>query len=572
MNKAMRSGAGLSMIGLWLVGAVNRSYAQDACLDARVTASDGGVFQSFGYAVAVYGDTALIGAQWDNDLGTESGSVYVFRREGGTSVETQKLLASDGYAVSHFGTAVAIEGDLALIGAFGHQHDGQSGSGSAYVFRYDGATWLEEQELFASDGGVPDNFGISVSLSGDIAVIGARLDDDNGANSGSAYVFRFDPETQRWVEEQKLLASDGVGGHFFGQSVAVQGDLAIIGANGHDDACRNDPICDSGAAYVFRYDPKTSTWIETQKLLASDAMWQDSLGDSVALFDDVLVIGAHATDDNGFNSGSAYVFRFDSKTSAWIEEQKLLASDGAGGDQLGRSVAIDGDTVVVGASASNASTGAAYVFRFDPEALAWIEQAQVFPQPNAWTNFYGRSVAIDGETAVIGAHGEDQQRGASYIYNLALNCNGPHDFNAFRGFLASGTLDDVLESDDDKLCYNPGIVLNPTEAPVTLDFFGTLPNDSPSTLDVTIESSANTVGLELTVSFWNYNTSMWDIVGTDTQSLNADTVRTFAGNPADHVEGGTGEVRTRYEVRQAGIVFLFPWTDCVDHVFWTTTG
>ena len=148
------------------------------------------------------------------------------------------------------------------------------------------------------------------------------------------------------------------------------------------------------------------------------------------------------------------------------------------------------------------------------------------------------------------------------------NTTPPDSFSAFRGFLASGTLDDVSESDDDKLCHNPGIVLNPSEAPITLDFTGTLPNDAPSSLEVTIESSANTVGLELTFSFWNYNMNSWDVVGTDTQSLNADTVRTFAGNPADHVEPGTGAVMTRYEVRVVSFIFLFPWTDCVDQVFW----
>ena len=154
-----------------------------------------------------------------------------------------------------------------------------------------------------------------------------------------------------------------------------------------------------------------------------------------------------------------------------------------------------------------------------------------------------------------------------------LDCTvGPDDFSAFRGFYNSGDLNSLLESDDDKLCFNPGIVLFPTEAPITLDFVGTLPNDSPASLDVTIESSANTVGLELTISFWNYNTSMWDIVGKDAQSLNADTVRTFAGDPVDHVELGTGEVRTRYEVRVVSFIFLFPWLDCVDHVFWAISG
>ena len=148
----------------------------------------------------------------------------------------------------------------------------------------------------------------------------------------------------------------------------------------------------------------------------------------------------------------------------------------------------------------------------------------------------------------------------------------PDSFSAFRGFLVSGGLADVLESDDNDLCHNPGIVLNPSEAPITLDFEGTLPSDSPASLEVTIESTANTVGLELTVSFWNYNTDSWDVVGTATQSLNNDVARTYPGNPADHVEPGTGAVMTRYEVRVVSFIFQFPWTDCIDHVFWTTAN
>jgi len=147
----------------------------------------------------------------------------------------------------------------------------------------------------------------------------------------------------------------------------------------------------------------------------------------------------------------------------------------------------------------------------------------------------------------------------------------PNDFNAFRGFLDSGTLDDVLASDNVDLCHDLGITIFPTEAPITLDFDGTLPTDSPSSLSVTFESSANTPGLELTISFWNYNTNSWEVVGTAAQGFNLDVVRTFVGNPADHVEAGTGNVRTRYEVRHVSIIFQFPWTDCIDHVFWSTT-
>jgi hypothetical protein len=145
----------------------------------------------------------------------------------------------------------------------------------------------------------------------------------------------------------------------------------------------------------------------------------------------------------------------------------------------------------------------------------------------------------------------------------------PDSFTAFRGVYVSGNLDSLLDSDDSDLCYQPGIVLFPTEAPVTLDFFGTSPDDSPPSISVTIESSANTVGLGLTFRFWNFNTNSWQTVGTANQSLNSDTIRTFSGTPANHVQAGTGEIRTRYEVRRISVIFLFPWTDCVDHVYWS---
>jgi hypothetical protein len=123
-----------------------------------------------------------------------------------------------------------------------------------------------------------------------------------------------------------------------------------------------------------------------------------------------------------------------------------------------------------------------------------------------------------------------------------------------------------VESDDSYLCYKPGFTINSSEAPVTLDFAGTLGTDTPGAVQVNIESSASTPNLALTVSFFNYNTSTWDIVGTDSQTFNVDTVRTFDGVPADHVQPGTGQVKARYEVRKAGFTLQFPWTDCIDQV------
>ena len=418
MNKALRIWSGASLIGGWFLGATNLSYGQAVCQEARLTASDPGVFESFGFSVAVWGETALIGAEWDREIATEAGAVYVFRPEGTSWVEMQKLLASDGAALNHFGHAVALDGDVALIGAGGHQHDDGSGTGSAYVFRHNGSSWVQDQELIASDGAWQDGFGTSVSISGDVAVIGALLDDDNGGNSGSAYVFRYDPKTDTWIEEQKLLASDGAAGSFFGAAVGIDADTVVIGANGPT----------AGSAYVFRFDPDRSRWIEEQKLIPLDGPGHE-FGVAVSVSGDAILIGARLD-----GSGSAYVFRFDPGAppgSQWVQEQKLVASDPTGADQFGRAVAIDGDTAVIGAWVSDAggpSSGAAYVFRFD--GSTWFEQQQLLPEPNPWTNFFGYSVAIDNETVVIGAHGEDQQRGAAYVFDLAPNCNCPHDLDA----------------------------------------------------------------------------------------------------------------------------------------------
>ena len=231
MNRALRIWSGASVIGGSFLGAANLTYGQAVCQEAMLTASDPGVFESFGYSVAVWGDTALIGAEWDRELGTEAGAAYVFRRQGLTWAEAQKLLASDGHAWDNFGLSLAMDGDVAVIGA-GHVHDDGAdvAYGAVYVFRYGGATWVEEQELLASDSAFQDGFSLSVSVSGGVTVVGAVGDDDNGAQSGSAYVFRYDSKSDTWVEEQKLLPSDQGGADQFGRAVSLDGDTAVIGA------------------------------------------------------------------------------------------------------------------------------------------------------------------------------------------------------------------------------------------------------------------------------------------------------------------------------------------------------
>ncbi|MEE8155721.1 MAG: FG-GAP repeat protein [Phycisphaerales bacterium] len=422
MRNGFRFSRTLVITGMAVLPTVDPCHAQSVCQDARLTASDPGVFESFGYSVAVSGDTAVVGAQWDSELGTEAGAAYIFRPEGMIWTEMQKLLGSDQVAGDQFGRSVATDGSVAMIGSLQHIHDGAPGTGAVYAFRFDSeaSVWIEDQEVLTATGAWADGFGEVVSLSDELMLSGARFDDDNGANAGAAFVFRFDPDTSQWVEEQKLLASNGSAGNFFGSSVAVEGSLAVVGANLHQN--NNNT---GGAAYVFRFDPDTSEWVQEQILRPSDGAGGTNFGEAVSISGDLILVGAHIEDTNG----AAYVFRLDPKTSQWEMEQKFVASDPGGIDHFGRSVAIDGETAVVGAWQGNDSSGAAYIYRFDSDAEEWIEQAIALPEPNPWTNFFGRSVAIDDETAVIGAHGEDQQRGAAYVFDVALNCNCPHDLD-----------------------------------------------------------------------------------------------------------------------------------------------
>jgi hypothetical protein len=228
----------LSVFFVFILG--SNTYATT---EAKLLASDGAANDRFGLSVSISGDVVLVGAHGDDDNGLNSGSAYVFRWNGGSWVQMQKLVASDGVANDTFGRTVSISGDLALVGAWGDNDNGNA-SGSAYIFRWNGSSWMQEQKLLASDGAESDEFGWSISIRSDIALVGARGHDDKGYRSGSAYVFRWNGSS--WVQEQKLLASDGALGDYFGESVSISGDVAVVGAWADDDNGG-----DSGSAYVF---------------------------------------------------------------------------------------------------------------------------------------------------------------------------------------------------------------------------------------------------------------------------------------------------------------------------------
>ncbi|MBN1256230.1 MAG: cadherin domain-containing protein [Planctomycetes bacterium] len=379
--------------------------------ETKIVSSDGSVGDHFGNSVSISGDYAVVGAVYDDDNGETSGSAYIFKRDAGNWTQEAKLTASDGAASDVFGGSVSISDDYAIVGANGDDDNGNN-SGSAYIFKRDGTSWTEQAKLTASDGVEYYCFGNSVSISGDYAVVGAYEDEENGNGSGAAYIFKRDGTN--WTEQTKLAASDAAEYDFFGLSVSISGDYAVVGSYGDDD---NGSF--SGSAYVFKRDG--TSWIQEAKLTASDGAADDYFGQSVSISGDYTVIGANRDDDNGTDSGSAYVFKRDG--TSWTEEAKLTASDGAMNDYFGCSVSISGVYAIVGANGNNDNgpdSGSAYIFVRN--GTSWTEQIKITASDGAAEDFFG-SVSIFNDIALIGAYGDDDNgsnSGSAYVYDIQL--------------------------------------------------------------------------------------------------------------------------------------------------------
>ena len=319
-----------------------------------------------------------------------------------------KLTASDAAAGDMFGrtaNSLALSGGTAVIGAY-LSDDAGANSGSVYIFVDDGTGWSEQAKLTASDAAPVDLFGYAVSISGDTVAIGSFHDDGQEPDVGSVYVYERSSGT--WPETAKLRAGDGAEGDWLGRAVAMSGNSIVAGARKHAHRA-----VDAGAAYIFRFDG--TSWAQEAELNANDGAAGDYLGVSVGIDGDVAVVGAPLADVGGPDSGAAYVFRWDG--TSWSQEAKLVASDGDRRDWLGFSVGISGDTVVVGAhrKGPGRDKGAVYVFRFD--GITWSQEAKLTASDAKANDAFGFSVAIDGETVVVGARrGDDRIKDTGTVY------------------------------------------------------------------------------------------------------------------------------------------------------------
>ena len=400
--------------------------------------SDRAAHDSFGASVSISGDYVVVGVTRDDDDVHNSGSVVVFVRSEGTWLQQQKLTAENPAYHDFFGESVSISGDYVVVGAPWRRVGGTFGVGSAFVFVRSGATWMLQQELTASD--TTGYFGESVSISGDYLIVGAWVTEEQ---RGTAHVFRRSGTT--WTEEQKLTASNRAPWSHFGESVSISGDYAVVGA----------PLADSrGSAYVFRRSG--TTWTEEQKIRPTGNAVGDYFGGSVSISGDCVVVGASRFDGTGDNSGFAYVFRRSGTT--WMEEQKLVASQGSASDNFGGSVSISGDYVVVGASQDDdngSHSGSAYVF--GRSGTTWIEQ-KLQASDGAANDYFGNSVAVSGDRVVVGAFARTKDyeaEGAVYLFTLPPIESVEPD-------------DDESPDDDDE---NPSSV-SPSYVRATLDVTG----------------------------------------------------------------------------------------------------
>ena len=380
------------------------------CELEQLSSSTTGSGDNFGAAVGISGDLAIVGAPQDDNAGSNSGAAFVFRREGVVWLEEAELSPTDAAPGIQLGVDVAIDGGLALVGAW-LDSTAATSAGAAYVFRREGISWVEEAQLFSDDIAQADFFGAALSLKGDLAIIGATGDDDAGSSSGAAYVFRRFGTS--WQQEQKLVADVATTADLFGDVVAIGNGLVIVGAPGDDDGGSA-----AGATYVFRRD--ALSWVQEAKLVADDAQAGDEFGVSVTIDGNTVAIGARLEDDRGNNAGAVYVFT--RSGTSWLSPPiKITAFDGEGSDQFGISVSLKNDLLLVGATGDDdAAIGAGASYLYSLQGGAWVFEEKLTASTAATSDLLGEG-ALSVDSAIIGAGRADSlgsNSGTAFIFAL----------------------------------------------------------------------------------------------------------------------------------------------------------
>jgi len=359
-------------------------------------------FDAFGWSVDIQNNQAFVGCIGDDDVDQNSGAVYVFGRTPTGWVPAQKITAPDTALNNEFGNSISVSGNWLLVGA--HKQFG----GAVYVFEGEPSGWVQRQKLTSSNESMNFHFGHSVHLDGDTAFIGQMRDDWNGFETGSAFV--FERQGTQFVEVANVRGSDSDTDDRFGRTTKVQGDTAVAGAHVHN--------AEGGAAYVFvrddngtPADPLDDAWPELQKLVPADNQIGDRFGRSIALDGDTLLIGASVAQTGGQAIGAVYVFERDDNGTvtplddAWNESAKIVPPDGADGDRFGIVAFLEGDTALIGADRNDElATNAGAIYLYERTHAGWVFQAKLFGSDQTGSDNLGyeRAVAISQDN-IIGA-------------------------------------------------------------------------------------------------------------------------------------------------------------------------
>jgi hypothetical protein len=392
----------------------------------KLSASDAADGDNFGYSVALDGSFALAGAPGVDGAGTDRGAAYLFlKSQGGADgwgvVKTLK--AQDEGDGDFFGVSVDISGDYAVIGAGGENGSGTN-QGAAYIFyRNQGGAdnWGQVKKIVASDKADDDGFGYSVSIDGETVIVGAEGEDGTGTDRGAAYVFSKDQGgTDNWGQIAKIVSGDPNDVDQFGHSVTLKGDLVLVGSPGEDGAGT-----DRGAAYLFSRDlGGTDAWGLVKRIVPSDETDNSWFGNSVAIDGALALIGSGWQDGGGNNRGAAYIFsQSQGGADNWGQIKKLTASDAHDSDMFGYSVSLDGTSALVcagWAKGGGTERGQAYLYLKDEGGTDnWGEAQRLRASDGANEDWFGFSSVLLGSYILVGAVGEDgsgSQRGAAYLF------------------------------------------------------------------------------------------------------------------------------------------------------------
>ena len=415
----------------------------------ELTASDGQAGDFFGCCLVIDGDTAVVLAGHDHPGAPGFGAAYVFERnQGGPGAwgEVVEVNPSDAVDGDQWGVGMAVFGDTLVVGA---RFDDDAGvnSGSAFVYERDAGgadQWGEVAILRAADTAADDEFGAKVALSDTTLVVTAIGDNDNGDDSGSAYVFeREELDPHVWLETAKLTPFDGHHHDAFGWSASMSGDTLVVGTI-HVDGT-------TGAAYVFeRNAPGPGEWGQVAKLQPSELSPGDFFG-IVAIDGDIIAVGSNLYDGPAQDSGSVWIFRRDAGgPGRWGEVAQLTASDAASGDELFLP-AVDGDWIVIGAPGVASDTGAIYLFRRDPSGSdVWEEMTKATASNGASGDWFG-AVSMDGDTVLAGAVLADSPEidsGSAYVFQVlrddSLTISGSCPGEVTIGGAASAPFNDLM--------------------------------------------------------------------------------------------------------------------------------